>query len=192
MKTKIYIICVFAFILVSCGQTEQPTTFPEEIDALFKDYITYLSGNYKEGDILLFETESGDIEEMRVESCFSGGKIITVTEKDEDDEERRVRAITTDYVQDIRATYVYLVERRTECTGLGVAIQLFPSGRQINHVDVMANREAATPHRTPAPSPVDNTIVLQTDAGWCLLERGVGIVQIADTLGHTWKLLQQE
>lgn len=192
MKTIFLHILALAIILTACGKADLPATFSEETEALFREYVTYLSGNYEEGDTLSYEIENGDIERMRVESCYSGGRLIIVTEKEgeDEDEKRKVRAISNDYVQDYRITTVYLTERMTECTGFGAAIQLLPSGEQINHVDIRTNRETVSPLRTPAPAPTDNTLVLQTDAGWCVLERGVGIVQIADTLGHTWKLVE--
>ena len=153
--------------------------------------MPYLVDNYEEMQIVLFETENGDVEEMRVSANYVVTQIIELTEPEDDDEERKtIRSVQDNYVTDARIMGTYLTERRKENTVLGVFISLLTSGEQIKKVEIRTNREAVTPLRTPAPSPTDNTIVLQTDAGWCLLERGVGIVQIADTLGHTWKLVE--
>lgn len=196
MKKYILQILALAIILTACGNTEPPTTFSEETEALFREYMPYLVDNYEEGKIVLFEAENGNIEEMRVSTNDVITQICIIPEEEGDDKERKgaerrmASAVHDEYVKDVRIMGTYLEERRTACTGFGAAIQLLPSGEQINVVDARTNREAVTPLRTPAPSPTDNTIVLQTDAGWCVLERGVGIVQIADTLGHTWKLVE--
>ena len=191
MKTKIFNILALSVFLAACCRTEQPKISLEEIDALFKEYMPYLVDNYEEMQIVLFETENGDVEEMRVSANYVVTQIIELTEPEDDDEERKtIRSVQDNYVTDARIMGTYLTERRKENTVLGVFISLLTSGEQIKKVEIRTNREAVTPLRTPAPSPSDNMIVLQTDAGWCLLERGVGIVQIADTLGHTWKLVE--
>lgn len=191
MKTKIFNILALSVFLAACCRTEQPKISLEEIDALFKEYMPYLVDNYEEMQIVLFETENGDVEEMRVSANYVVTQIIELTEPEDDDEERKtIRSVQDNYVTDARIMGTYLTERRKENTVLGVFISLLTSGEQIKKVEIRTNREAVSPLRTPAPAPTDNTIVLQTDAGWCLLERGVGIVQIADTLGHTWKLVE--
>ena len=191
MKTKIYVTYLLALILTSCGNTQQPATFSKETDAIFNDYRTYLSNVYSEGDIVLLETENGDVEEMRVTSSYAATRIGVVPETDEDlPIEEATNTTNKDSGRDIRAIEVTLTARRNENSFLGVFVAFSPSGVQHNHLEIKTNRPENTPFRIPAPSPSDNMIVLQTDAGWCLLERGVGIVQIADTLGHTWKLVE--
>jgi len=44
--------------------------------------------------------------------------------------------------------------------------------------------------RLEAPQPAEDELLLTGERGWCLLKRNVGIVQVADTAGRTWTLIQ--
>lgn len=218
MRTNIFILCLLAMCLIGCKQTNQPvepntpgkndpTNTEKEMETLFNDCISFLSANYKAGDIVSFETEDGSTEEMCVWVSEAITEVVTDTEipgEDEDDgdddsdigngdDDEDDGEPDTTTPSDVTKTYItniYLKEKKKSHSIFSVAIQLLSTTKRVDMLSIETDRAEGSPLRTPAPSPTDNTLVLQTDAGWCCLQRNVGIIQIADTLGHTWKLVK--
>lgn len=92
---------------------------------------------------------------------------------------------------DCYGTGIYLTTRRASTSSIMIYIGILNTGALEPKMDISCGREIATSSTTDTPKipqPNTNQLLLQDKSGWCLLERNIGIVQMADTSGHAWTL----
>lgn len=188
--------------ITSCGNNPIPDDEPDpEMLAQLAEYATFLSDNYKQGDVLTFETENSEPEIFRIETSYTLTAVCTDKVIDDGGDENFEETDTTHDVECTPAytTGSYLVSRPSDpkqfdinlLTKIGVYIHLVAKDKIQPQLEIKCYRELSsdTSVGLPAPpQPNTDQLLLEDKGGWCLLERNVGIVQMADTLGHTWRL----
>lgn len=175
MRKHLLLSVAILLLLCACSNKKNEPSSPneEEMQQRFNDYITYVSGNYEPTDILLFETEDGKSEELIVTTSYTIAAIETAGDK-----------------ANCYGTGIFLATYKTEETTIKIYIEVLNLNETYSVVEISCNREIPTDgiKKVDIPTPSENQILLQDKSGWCLLERNVGIIQMADTSGHTWVL----
>lgn len=189
MKSKIFFLSLLAMGVMACGETpNEPEKQPEklsheELTARIKDYAQYLSDNYEKGDTVCFLTEAGEKNVLIVSaSTLTCGPITSLGDDDEDP--------ITEYVY---GSYLYMQKASGGVGGptfIG-SVLLDEYGMALKRWVMTYKRDVASDApRLEAPQPAEDELLLTSEKGWCLLKRNVGIVQVADTAGRTWTLIQ--
>lgn len=186
---------------ISCNNPTPDDKPDPELLAKLSEYATYLSDNYKPGDTPIFVVENGETEAFMVGSSYTISEIVTETYIDDggDEDYEETHGEPTVVKTPEYTTATYLQSRPTNpkqydeklLTKLGVYIHIITKEKIKPQLEIKCSRELS-PEKTTGlltpPTPNDNQLLLKDKSGWCLLERNIGIIQMADTLGHTWKL----
>lgn len=180
------IVTIFVFCGTSCNPKNPPEKSKlsrEELSARIHDYAEFLSDNYTRMDRFSYEIENGKIKDMYADlSFFSDGLTRAEIKEGESD---------TAYVW---MTYVIMVgiSGATQRAQHHCCVSIDAYGNVSEEMYISCQyREAEGVHSLAAePQPAPDEKVIRGETGWILLKRHVGIIQAADTAGHTWKLIQ--